>query len=293
MTPNEGRGIYPLIINPNARGSHTRRLRAWVQSRADRFYIHEPESPEALRLWVREKAARMTPVIVAAGGDGTLNIVADELRGTETAMGIIPAGTMNVFARELKFPMHGFESSLNVLDGGKVREVDMFTANGRAFLQMCGVGFDAQIVENVTWQSKKAWGPLAYVFSAFRVLTKRPPSLLVSLPGGETRECVFAVMGNGGLYGGPFRLFPKAEPDDGVLDLLLFRKLGLSVLGEFRRALFSKTSLPSSSHVEYLRVKACDIAATEKVPYELDGDSCGDAPVRIRLAPGKLKVIVP
>lgn len=293
MTPNEGRSVYPLIINPKARGSHVRRLRAWVQTHADRFHVHEPESPEALRYWVRELVARKTPVIATAGGDGTLNIVADELRGTETVMGIIPAGTMNVFARELNFPMHGFEASLKVLDRGEVREVDMFTANDRAFLQMCGVGFDARIVENVTWQSKKAWGPLAYVFSAFRVLAMRQPSLLVSLPGGETRECVFAVMGNGGLYGGPFRLFPQAAPDDGVLDILLFRKLGLSVLGEFRRALFQGRSLPSSPHVEYLRVTECEVNSAEKVPYELDGDSCGDAPVKIRLSPGKLKVIVP
>ena len=293
MIPDGSGGCYPLLINPNARGSHIDKLRQWAKSRSDCFRIHEPESPEAVRVWVREMVERRVPVVVAAGGDGTLNLVADELKGTDTAMGIIPAGTMNVFARELHFPLEGYDAALEVLKRGKVREVDMFTANDRGFLQMCGVGFDAQIVEGVTWSSKKKWGPLAYVFSALRIMGKNPPLLTIRTPDGVTRECAFAVMGNGGLYGGPFTLFPQAAVDDGILDLLIFKKLGFSVLGEFWRALFGRHKLPRSPHVEYVRLEECIIESPGKTPYELDGDSCGETPVVIRRSPLKLKVIAP
>lgn len=284
---------FPLLLNPNARGSHSKALRKWTQSFGDVFDVYESEPAENVRDWIRGKVAQGAPVIVAAGGDGTLNLLAEELVGTETVMGIIPAGTMNVFARELRFPLKNFDAALKILHQGKIREIDVFTANGNPFLQMCGVGFDAQVVSGVTWENKKRWGPLAYVHSAFRILKEKPSLLKITLPGGEVREGVFAVMGNGRFYGGSFSLFPQAEPDDGFLDILLFKKLGISVIGQFLRTLFIPSRSPDSSDIEYHRVKECLVESEEKIPFELDGDARGFTPVEIKLSPVKLKIIVP
>ncbi|MFN7341872.1 MAG: diacylglycerol/lipid kinase family protein, partial [bacterium] len=100
------------------------------------------------------------PVVVAAGGDGTLNAVISGLAGSRTALGVMPAGTMNVFARELGIPSNSLVKALEVIDQGLIREIDLFSANDAPFVQMAGVGFDAMVIEETKWETKKLLGPL-------------------------------------------------------------------------------------------------------------------------------------
>lgn len=289
--PPASEAPIPLVANRNAKGARSAKLMEWIAAHPGRFSLCGEGTPAEVQEEVRALAAAGAPIIAAAGGDGTLNLVATALAGTDSALGIIPAGTMNVFARELKLPLNNFEKAYQVLQAGKICEVDIFTANGIPFLQMCGVGFDAQVVEATNWEMKKKWGPLAYLVAAGTVFWKKPPYLLLRTPSGTIHEGVFAVMGNGSLYGGPFRLFPEAVHNDGLLDIMLFKKLKSQLPIQALRALFKSRKTPHSKYVEYLRVPGCEIEASGTLPFELDGDVKGTTPVSVKLASYKLKVV--
>ncbi len=189
----------------------------------------------------RELAARFAaqgePVVIAAGGDGTLNEVVSGLAGSTTVLGILPAGTMNVFARELGIPFDSLDHAFAVIERGFVREVDLFAANGAPFLQMAGVGFDAAVIEETTWKSKKMLGPLAYLLAAVKVLGERPPHMEVVCADGRREEGVAVLVGNGALYGGPFRFFRNADNRDSKLDVLVYKEAGYRLVLDSLRGL--------------------------------------------------------
>ena len=149
-------------------------------------------------------------MVIAAGGDGTLNEVVSGLAGSSTVLGVLPAGTMNVFAREMGIPFDSLERAFGVIEAGFVREVDLFEANGAPFVQMAGVGFDAQVIEETTWESKKMLGPLAYLLAAVKVLGERPPKMEIICADGRREKGVAVLAGNGSLYGGQFKFFRNA-----------------------------------------------------------------------------------
>src|SRR6478609_2251242 len=148
---------YPVIFNPKARSQKGGRVLKFLMSHANRFALYATNhAGEA-----KDLAARF-----AAGGDGTLNEVVSGLAGSKTLLGVLPAGTMNVFAREMGIPFDSLERAFGVIERGFVQEVDLFEANGSPFVQMAGVGFDAHVIEETTWELKKKLGPLAYLVAA-------------------------------------------------------------------------------------------------------------------------------
>ena len=196
---------YPLIFNPSARSQRGRRTLRFLMANAQRFALYASRSAEDATELAATFAERGEPVVIAAGGDGTLNAVVQGLAGSSTALGILPAGTMNVFARELGIPHTSLKKSLGVLDEMHVKEVDLFELNGHAFMQMAGVGFDAQVIEETTWETKKVFGPLAYLMSAVKVLGEKPPKMKVICDDGREEEGVCMIAGNGSLYGGQLK----------------------------------------------------------------------------------------
>jgi len=191
---------------------------------APRFALYASRSIEDARKLTEKFVQDGEPLVVAAGGDGTLNAVVQGLAGSDTTLGVLPAGTMNVFARELGLPFNSLQKSLDIIDAGFIKEVDLFEANGHAFLQMAGIGFDAQVIEETALGSKKVFGPMAYLMAAVRVLGDNPPKMRVTCHNGRVEDGVCVIAGNGSLYGGQLKLFPKAINDDEMLDLLLSPK---------------------------------------------------------------------
>ena len=221
---------YPLIFNPSARSQRGRRTLRFLMSHAQWFALYASRSAEDATELAAKLAADGEPVVVAAGGDGTLNAVVQGLAGTSTALGVLPAGTMNVFARELGLPFNSLKKSFNVLEEGFVKEVDLFEVNGHAFVQMAGVGFDAQVIKETNLETKKIFGPMAYVMAAMKVLGDTPPKMRVVCEDGRVEEGVCALAGNGSLYGGQVKLFRKADHSDDMLDLLVFTEAGYKLV---------------------------------------------------------------
>ena len=270
---------YPLILNPKAKGEKARAVFRFVLEHATRFAIYATRSrQEAIEL-AQYFAAQGEPMVAAAGGDGTLNAVVEGLMNSETSLGVLPTGTMNVFAREMGIPWSTLPEALEVIDGGHRKGIDLFTMNTSPFLQMAGVGFDAYVIEGTTWESKKRFGPLSYLMTAAKVLPKDPPLLRVRTAEGMEDEGVFVLVGNGALYGGQFRIFQTAANDDQLLDVILFKSVGLSLIQSSLAGLARGgigTDFPDGS-VEYFQTTSLEIMADREVPAEIDGDLWGRA----------------
>ncbi len=285
---------YPLIFNPSARSQKGRRTLRFLMSHAQWFALYASRSAEDATHLAAKLAEEGEPIVVAAGGDGTLNAVVQGLAGTKTALGVLPAGTMNVFARELGLPHTSLKKSLQVLEDGYVKEVDLFEANGRAFVQMAGIGFDAQVIEETSWEQKKLFGPMAYVMSAMKVLSERPPKMRIICDDGHEEEGFCALAGNGSLYGGQVKLFRKADHADDMLDMLVFTEAGYKLIRDSVKGLATGAIDAGNSSVKYLQSKSYEIHCDQEVPIEVDGEYIGRFE-KISLAPvkRKLKVIAP
>jgi len=234
-------------------------------------------------------AAEGAKIVVAAGGDGTVSEVANGLAGSATALGVLPIGTMNVFSKELGLPAV-LSEAWNVILKGTSREIDLPLANDLHFVQLAGVGLDAQIVKETTWQAKKKFGPLSYFFSALQVATRPQPRLLVEC-NGERYHCSFVIVGNGRYYGSKITLFPKARMDDGKLDMLFFKDLGFLDIMRYVFGVLLRTHTGLAG-VKYLQTDDATVTSENEVPVELDGELSGATPVRFRTG-SRIKVIVP
>lgn len=284
---------YPLIFNPKARSQKCENVRRFLMEHAHHFALYATNHAGEARELATRFAAQGEPVVIAAGGDGTLNEVVSGLAGTSTAIGILPVGTMNVFARELAIPCDSLERAFAIIARGSVREVDLFEANGSPFVQMAGVGFDAQVIEETTWESKKLLGPLAYLLAAVKVLGERPPTLEVVCADGRSEKGVAVIVGNGALYGGPFRFFRHADNHDSKLDVLVYKAAGYRLVLDSLRGL-ACGGIDLLESTTYFQTESLTITADREVPVEVDGEWIGRfTQVRFLESPHCLRVIAP
>ena len=267
----------PLILNPNARSQKGRRALEFIRAHEDRFEIIATGGPEESEERARGFAEKGEPKLVGAGGDGTLNAILKGLLGSDTALGILPTGTMNVFAREMGIPADQLEVALEVILSGRQKKVDVFQLNGSPFLQMAGVGFDAQVIEQTSWEIKKSLGPLAYLLSAVKVLGEQPPLMTVSCADGRRFKGICLLVGNGSLYGGQFPLFKEAVNDDELLDVVLFQEPGYRFVLDSLKGLVRGGIRPEETgkNVQYLKAKALEIECENELPVEVDGELWG------------------
>lgn len=263
----------PLIFNPKARSQKSGKMLRFLAAHAPKFALYATGYAGEAKELAAALAKDGTPLIIAAGGDGTLNEVVRGILGTPTTMGVIPAGTMNVFARELGISTSSTQSALEVIDASHTKQIDVFTANGQPFIQLAGVGLDARVIEATTWQSKMRFGPLAYVFAVLKVIAEKPPLLTLHSADGSRYEGVAVLLGNGSLYGGPFRFFKGALNDDGKLDVIIYRHAGFQILFESLRMLITGNK-PLGSSILSLQTETLTIEADEPVPLEIDGEGC-------------------
>ena len=268
-----------VIFNPAARGEKSQHLRQFLEAkRSDRVTLAPTQSAgDATRL-----AATATghDIVVAAGGDGTINEVVNGLHGP--ALGVLPLGTVNVFAKELNIPSN-LEAAWRVIEAGQTRTIDLGCAEAagqtRAFVQLAGVGFDARAVRAASWELKKKIGPLAYVWAGLKTLTGSFPPVEAGTARGAA-----VFIGNGRFYGGRYRLFPDARLDDGQLDVCVFENLKLLRHGWP----ILRGKHPGRRGVHYFQTDRVECRGV--APFELDGEDAGDAPVTFTVKARALQI---
>jgi YegS/Rv2252/BmrU family lipid kinase len=279
-----------VILNPAARSERARRWEKWLRARcSDALFCATVEAGDA-QSRAREAVAQGYERIVAAGGDGTIHEVANGIAGSSATLGLMPMGTMNVFANELGLPANDLGRCWDIICTGRTREIDLPTANGRHFVQLAGVGLDAQVVKETSLALKRNFGPLSYLISAAQIAGRKPPRLLIEAEEAMTEEGSFVLVGNGRLYGGPFPFFKHAALDDGLLDVLVFKQIGyIEIIKYLQNVIFA--SRITTPEVEYFQTRRLRVSSGEDVPVELDGELVGGCPVEFQIQPPRLKVL--
>ena len=277
-----------VIFNPAARSAKSRTFREFLDRRAGPNVTLAPtQGPsDATRLAAADRAHDL---IVAAGGDGTVNEVVNGLGARP--LGVLPFGTVNVFAKELGLPT-GLDAAWHVLETGRIRTVDLgcaeFAGQTRLFVQLAGVGFDARAVRATTWNLKVKLGPLSYVVAGVRILrqTHAPIEVAPGIAGAAV------LIGNGRYYGGKVRLFPRARLDDGLLDVCVFEKFRGRDLIRYLPNILCATHHRMAG-VHYFQTAEFTCRSTGSTPLQLDGEDAGDGPIKFSVKPGALQVLVP
>lgn len=229
-------------------------------------------------------------LIVAVGGDGTVNEVSQGLKGTGGKMGIIPIGSGNGLARELGISLNVTKSTRTLLEG-KIRQIDVCSVNDQPFLCTCGIGFDAQIAWRMNQSASR--GFLRYIQLTVREsLRFKPFKMKMNVDGTIREEKVFMVtFANISQFGNHAYIAPKAKINDGLVDMIVikpFHKIWLPVLG----ILLFTPVLPVLPFVECFKIKKAVLLGADTTLVHYDGETDQlSSPSVITVDPATLPVI--
>lgn len=293
-----------LVLNPIKPTTHD--IRAIVTEVSEREGWDEPlilettvEDPGHGQTQEAMKAG--VDVVIAAGGDGTVRCVAEELAGTTTALGLLPLGTGNLLARNLDIAVDNPRAAVETALLGTERHIDVVYVNvdraqdAHVFLVMAGLGFDASIMADTRDDLKDKVGWLAYVDAGIRNLPGKPSRVTVRFDGGKrvTRRLRSVMGGNCGKIMGGLEIFPGAKIDDGLLDVMTVAPSGtfgwFAVLGKLVAR--GKGKDPS---LEYFQCKEAEVEVDTPLEIQLDGDALGKGThMAFRVEPNSLKLRMP
>jgi YegS/Rv2252/BmrU family lipid kinase len=279
-----------IIFNPTAKGERARKWAGEIKKYFPGAEFHVTRKAGHAEELARVAARAGCRRVVAVGGDGTINEVVNGIAGSDATLGLLPLGTVNVFALELGIPSN-LKAAAEIIMEGHYKKVDLARANDRYFVQLAGVGFDAETVQATDFEMKKRIGPLSYVLAAARIAAQEPPTLTVKPSDGREEQGCFVLVGNGRYYGGPFEFFPGAKPDDGLLEVCVFKRRSHMDLLHYFQGILCRTHTKFED-VEYFQTRQLVVSANQQVPMEVDGELAGATPVEFSVLNKALKVFV-
>ena len=231
-------------------------------------------------------------VVVAVGGDGTVNEVARALAESDTALGIVPCGSGNGLARHLMLPMN-VKGALEIINNGLVHSLDYGIIDGHPFFCTCGMGFDAFISKKFASAGKR--GPLTYIENVLKEgLKYEPETYELTLDGNETeRYKAFLIsVANASQYGNDAYIAPQASMSDGFLDVVIMEPFDILEAPQVGIDLMNKT-LNKSSKIKCFKAKDIRIRRKEEGAIHYDGDPIdAGKDIHIQLRPHAIKMIV-
>jgi YegS/Rv2252/BmrU family lipid kinase len=236
--------------------------------------------------------ARGCDRLIVVGGDGTVQETAVALEGSDVAVGIVRAGTGNDFSRTHLIPRDPAEA-LALACGGKIREFDLGRVNGHLFVNIAGLGFDAEVAAFCHNRFRKA-GPVIYIFGVFAQLMGFSPQMLTFTLDGKRFEqrCLFLAVGNGRYYGGGMMMCPRADPSDGLFDVCVGGNLGKLETLRLLTMVFSGRHVGQPGITIY-RAKRVVVDSPAPLSVHADGEPVGRVPAEFALADGRLRLVVP
>jgi YegS/Rv2252/BmrU family lipid kinase len=260
------------------------RLRAGYRVLDTRSLDHAREEAAA--------AAAAGQTVVAIGGDGLVGCLAGALASTTSALGIVPGGRGNDFARVLGIPADAKEAARLVVDG-KERLVDVADVNGHPFVGIASVGFDSD-ANRLANETKRVKGDLVYLYAGLRTLVEwKPATFEVTVDGEHHSVTGYGVsVANSKAYGGGMYLVPHAELDDGRLDVLLSAKDSKLHHLTLMPKVFKGTHVDDPS-IRWLAGSVIEVSADRPFTMYADGDPIAELPVTLRVSKQALRVIAP
>jgi len=285
-----------LIINPiagkNRNFDYVALLRKGLSQAGYQFEVFETAKKGQAEAFASSEECKNS-LLIAAGGDGTVSEVVKGMHLDSSALAIMPLGTANVLAKELGISTD-LKSAVGHLASGNLRCWDVGLANNERFAVFLGAPFDAAVTGTLSRNRKGSITYLSYVIPSIKVYARwKTPLIKVTMDG--RRLDGFAsqvIISNVDHFARFFSLSPQVRPDDGLLDVFVFRKKGRVALLIYFIGMFLGI-LPSFRSVEHHKAKDVILESEEEgVPYQLDGDLRGNLPLKISILPRALRLLV-
>lgn len=282
-----------IIYNPNAgRGQHELLLAVLNElEKKDAQYTVLVTEYAGHAMTIAKENHNSYDVIVAAGGDGTINEVINGLRGSNATLAIIPVGTSNVVAKEILLP-HDPEIIADVITEGKIKKYYLPKINGRYFSLMASVGYDSTAVKCVNRKLKKKIAEGAYFFSFMKALFATD-NIKYELSVDENKHHAYgAIISNGKYYGGNFISAPDASIFDPGLYVVMLKKKGrIAAMKYFLSIIFKRIN--KNKDVGIIEATNINIKATGQANIQIDGDHFGYLPAQISIGKENIKIKTP
>jgi diacylglycerol kinase (ATP) len=295
-----------LIYNPTAGPRDVRRAlshaRSFLRRHGWSVELQLTEKPGDALALARAAAQAGCDVAIAAGGDGTVNEAVNGLVGTQTALGVLPVGTGNMWAKQLGVPTYTLTNPLRLYEAaaglaeGTIRSVDVGQVNNRYFLCWAGIGLDAQVTTEMEPRQRrtKRLGALPYAIAAILVARDfKGVRTRVSLDSSTVRgRTLLILVSNIKQYAGVLSVAREARMDDGLLDVFVFKGLGFTYAVRHLLKLVSQRYL-QDPQVIHRQVRHIEVQTEWAIPVQVDGDPIGTTPVTLKVVPLALRVLVP
>lgn len=280
-----------FIINPISGGKKKDRVPDLVNShfKGDATIVFTEGVSHANE--VAARAIGEYDMVVAVGGDGTINEIASALVGSKTILGVVPCGSGNGLSRFLQIPMD-IEDAIENLNAGDIALIDSAQANGKPFFNMAGMGFDAHISE--VFSHGKHRGFISYIKSSLReVINYKPQHYHLEIDGKIYERQAFMIsFANSSQFGNNAHVSPQASVQDGLLDVCIIKPFPLYRFVGLVIRMFNKTA-NKSPFVEIIKGKHVKVKRKAKGPIHLDGEpEIAEAEVKIDILPASLNIVV-
>ncbi len=285
-----------FIVNRVAGRGRGRRVWQAVQEMLERdgypYSVAFSSRPGEGPMLARQAAREGCRLVVALGGDGTVNEVANGIMGSGAALGIVPAGTGSDYIRSLPLPKDPLEAARTLYTGRRLT-VDVGLVNNRYFLGVTGIGIDAEVCRRVNEDLTWLGGKKAYIAGLLATLVSYRPQPVKIVMDQLTleEEVMFVAVANARFFGGGMEIAPQANLQDGLLDVCVIKALPkLELLRAFPRVF-------AGSHTDHPAFKAYRtrrVAITGQYPFSIqaEGELIGRLPLEARILPGALSVMV-
>jgi diacylglycerol kinase (ATP) len=295
-----------LIVNPTSGPWDVRRELAAVLNHLEghgwRTTLHQTTRPGEATDLAREAAEQELDAVFAVGGDGTINEIINGLAQSSVALGVLPAGTGNVWAKEMGLPTRSprhlmpLVDSVRALVPGTTRRIDLGKANDRYFLQWTGIGLDAEVTYAMEPRSRRQrrMGALAYVVAGVTTAANMVGTRTRLWIDDELvyRRSILTVISNSQLYGGLVRIATDARLDDGLLDVDVFAGTGFGSVIRTALGIVTGLHVRDPRHSFY-RGCAIRVETDKPMAVHVDGEPFGTTPLECRVVPQALSIIIP
>ena len=284
-----------FIINPKSGTDRKIYIRQSIGRHIDTkkydYKIRYTEYAGHAEVIAREAATAGIDIVVAVGGDGTVNEVARALIHTNTALGIIPCGSGNGLARHLQLPIDP-EGAIKMINAGIIKSLDYGTMNGLPFFCTCGMGFDAFVSMKFAHSGKR--GLISYIENTLReTLTYKPDTYTLRFEDTEVQQRAFVIAcANASQYGNNAFIAPAASMSDGLMDITVLEPFPPIEAPQLALQLFNGT-LTTNSRVKTFKAKKVRITRNGNDPVHVDGDPLTTAQeIEVEIHPQGINMVV-
>lgn len=246
---------------------------------------------DATRLAAEASAGGAT-ALLAVGGDGTLNEVINGNLERQLTVGVVPAGSGNDFVRSFGLKPHDWQGACRLIAAGNIQPMDLGQINGRHFVNVAGVGFDAAVANCANmWAKKRFPDSLAYIAALLRTLVEfKPTEVTIELDDHTFRGMAWLVaVANAQYFGGGMWVAPQARLDDGLFDVCILGELSKPGLLRAFPSVFSGQHLQHPA-IHYYRSRTVKVSARDSLLVQADGELIGHTPQSFRLHPHRMMI---